>query len=248
MVLIPNIPLGLSPDARAPEPLNLFDQNRGLADAALYPATFCGALPAELGAAARGVMRWRQTALEWCWIDRVPGITAEKQIEDTNWAFAQWSKATNGYLQFTPTSNSKACDILLTTARIDGSGRVLADMMLPPGDDRQLRGRFDTGEQWDRSIIFKLVLLHELGHAMGLDHITRAGVTAVLNPIYNPALLVLQPADIARVLEIYPEAVNFTPPPKPTDPPPTDPTKPTETVTINFPGLGTWQGPMKKIA
>lgn len=244
MALVPRIPLGIAPTAREPEPLNLFD----IANGSKFPSAFCGALPAELGAAARNRMRWNQTALEWCWIDRVAGLTAEKQIADTTWAFAQWTAATNGYLTFQPTSDAKKCDILLTTARIDGSGRVLADMMLPPGDDRQLRGRFDTGEQWDRSIIFKLVLLHELGHAMGLDHITAAGVVAVLNPIYNPSLPKLQPADIARVLEIYPEAVNFTPPPKPTDPPPTDPTKPTEQVTINFPGLGTWQGPMKKIA
>lgn len=248
MTLVPIIPLGIAPTAREPQPLNYSDAVSG----AIYPSTFCGALPSELGAAARNQMRWRQRHLQWCWIDRVPGLTADKQVEDTTWALEQWSLASNRYLTFEPTNDAKGCDILLTTARIDGSGRVLADMMLPPGDDRQLRGRFDTGEQWDTSIIFRLVALHELGHAMGLDHINDRNQKSVLDSMYNPALKELQPLDKSRLLSIYPEAVNFTPPVTPQQPPGTQPPfvpGPAQpiSVTINLGALGTFQGPMRRI-
>lgn len=249
MVLIPVIPLGIAPTAREPQPINFADAVSG----GLIPPTFCGALPSELGAAARNQMRWRQRHLQWCWIDRINGLTPEKQVEDTTWALEQWSKASNGWMTFEPTNDAKACDILLTTARIDGSGRVLADMMLPPGDDRQLRGRFDTGENWDVSIIFKLVLLHELGHAMGLEHINDRKEQSVLDSIYNPKLTTLQRLDVARYLSIYPEAANFTPPTTPPEPP-TTPSTPTPdpnkaiAVTINLGALGTFHGPMKRIA
>lgn len=245
MTLIPIIPLGIAPTAREPQPLNFADEAMGR----LTPSNFCGALPAELGAAARNQMRWRQRHLQWCWIDRIPGLTPEKQVEDSKWAFEQWSKASNGWMTFEPTSDAKACDIILTTARIDGSGRVLADMMLPPGDDRQLRGRFDAGEQWDVSIIFKLVLLHELGHAMGLDHINDGKEQSVLDSIYNPRLTVLQRLDVIRYQAIYPECVDFKAPTTPTTPPPSpsDPTRGRK-IQISIEGLGVFSGGVVKIA
>jgi hypothetical protein len=224
---------------------------------------FCGALPGELNRAGRGQSRWRnKRQLKWAWIDRIPGLSIDKQIADTEWAFAQWSTACNGFLEFSAAKGdnaAKLCDILLTTTRLDGPSRVLADMQLPPGDDRQLRGRFDTGEAWDKQIRFDLVLLHELGHAMGLDHIS--GALAVLNAMYNPRLSELQPADVAEMLRIYPEAVNYqptpsqpTPIPTPTPTIPTGPTDPTADGpviwTINIPTgphAGTYRGPMKRM-
>lgn len=249
MVLVPKITLGIAPNV--PEPAPLIASDWTLGEQGPVP-TFCGALPSELGAAARGQMRWKQRHLQWCWIDRIPGLTLEKQIDDTKWAFDQWAQASNGYFSYEPTSDAKACDILLTTARMDGSGRVLADMMLPPGDDRQLRGRFDTGEQWDTSIIFKLVLLHELGHAKGINHINDRAEQSVLDASYNPRLTRLQRLDIDRLLTIYPEARDFKPAPTPTPVPTPIPTPaPTpsqpEQWTIVIPSLGTYSGPMRRI-
>lgn len=199
------------------------------------PFYFCGARPQELARAARGVMRWnRQRSLEWCIADRLPGMEFEQQIEQTKWAFQQWQEATNGYFTFTQVTSTAKADIVITSRRIDRAGGVLAEMQLPPGDDRQLTGWFDLSEQWNRSIQYPLVCLHELGHAMGMDHIS--GALAVLNPIYNPQLGKLQPADVATLLRIYPEAATFTPPKPPADPPPpVEPTPPTDP--INPPSL-----------
>lgn len=228
-------------------------------ESAALQIPFCGALPGELNNARRGLSRWTKRKLAWIWIDRIPGLTAEKQIGDTKWAFAQWAAASNGYFEFMQAADSRQADILLTTTRLDGAGRVLADMQLPPGDNRQLRGRFDTGEQWDRQIRFALVLLHELGHAMGIDHI--AGALAVLNAMYNDQLLELQPADVAAFTRIYPDIANWTPstpgtpPITPTDPaPPSGPATPApegpQVWTINIAGgpcAGTWHGPMTRL-
>jgi hypothetical protein len=190
---------------------------------------FCGALPQELAAAARGQMRWTKRALSFCWIDRVPGLTAAKQAEDTNWAFNQWAQAARGFFTYTHTTDPRRADILLTTAPMGGPGGVLADMMLPPGDNRQLRGRFDTSERWDVSIIFRLVLLHELGHAKGINHINNPGQRSVLDAIYNPALQKLQPLDVAALERIYPEIASLPPGgaiPTPTPVPTPGPAKP----------------------
>lgn len=194
------------------------------------PITFCGVSALTLELAARNAYRWRQKrALSYFWADRIAGLDPSKQAADTAWAFDQWSAASNRFLTFSPAGQRATADIVLTSARIDGMNGVLADMQLPPGDDRPLLGRFDTGEAWDRSVRFALVLLHELGHAMGLDHIK--GVVAVLNPMYNPGLSRLQQPDIDRLLNIYPEAVTYVPPPAPVPEP--QPVDPSAQVVIN---------------
>ena len=222
------------------------------------PFYFCGARPQELARAARGVMRWnRQRSLEWCIADRVPALELDQQVDQTAWAFAQWSEASNGYFTFSQTTSAAKADIIITSRRIDRAGGVLAEMQLPPGDDRQLTGWFDLAERWNTAIQYPLVCLHELGHAMGLDHIS--GALAVLNPTYNPNLTKLQAADVSTLLRIYPEAVNFRPTPAPDEPaepgppapapgpaPPMPPTAPaTIPVSIVLP-WGTYTGKIKR--
>lgn len=215
------------------------------------PLVFCGVPPEQLAEAARGVYRWQnRRALTWFWVDRIAGVAADDQLADTEWCFEQWSLASNRYLTFSRAVSRQTADIVLTSRVIDGPAGVLAEMQLPPGDDRQLVGWFDTREAWDKSVRLRLVLLHELGHAMGLGHIK--GQTAVLNPVYNPNLPALQPADIQSLLQIYPEAVNHVPPttPKPPSPDPSAPVDPVIQLTINVPAslpAGTYQAYLTKL-
>lgn len=211
------------------------------------PFVFCGARPEELALAARGVARWNKKQLTYCWLDPVPGLTQMKRDADSAWVWKQWSNALNGLLTFEPTSNSQTADILLTSGRIDRPGQVLAWMELPPGDDRQLRGRFDTQESWDRSIIFKLVMLHEMGHALGLDHIDQPGQPSVLDSMYNARLGELQPLDLATVRKIYPGWAQ-QPVPAPTPPAGTPGTPNPDQIVVQINALGSvYHGTLAKL-
>ena len=64
------------------------------------------------------------------------------------------------------------------------------------------------------------VACHELGHLLGMDHIS--GPVALLNPTYNPNVRKPQAADIAQVVSRYGRPVQEpapTPPARPTPPP-----------------------------
>jgi hypothetical protein len=221
------------------------------AEALAEPEYFCGAQPEQLNRARARIMRWSaKRELKWSIADRVAGITIEQQIEDTAWSLNEWHEASNGFFTFQRIDNAALADIVLTTRRIDRPGGVLAEMQLPPGDDRQLIGWMDTSERWGQAGFYRAVILHELGHAMGLDHITNA--LAVLNPTLNMALKGLQAADVQSLLAIYQEAVNYKPTqpgPVPTPGTPTGPATPPTSVTINgfvatFPGgLSATYGP-----
>lgn len=74
---------------------------------------------------------------------------------------------------------------------------------------------FDTDETWSTTTsvtpggikVFN-VMLHELGHALGLGHSDESLVTGIMNPNYNAALNALQPDDIEGIQEIYGEPDN----------------------------------------
>lgn len=214
------------------------------------PIYFCGVPPEALELAQRGLARWNKRHLTWIWIDTIRGMTLAIQNADTDWVLnGQWSSATNGYFTFSPTPVRETADLILTTRPIDGSGRVLAETELPPGDDRQLHGWFDISERWGIDIVFKLTLLHELGHFMGLGHLG-AGVAAVMQPVYNPSLVVLQPRDREAILGIYPDARTFQPAPTPTPTPAPIPPPSADPLQIPISVLmpnASYQGYVKKI-
>lgn len=175
--------------------------------------TFCGAQPEQLRNGRRPQSRWMKRHLTWCIINRLPQLTLEQQVRDTEWALHQYRVASNGWFSYEQTDKPDSADIILTTFR-DRPYGVLADMQLPPGDDRQLLGRFDSAEDWNRtlqSVQYKLTAMHELGHAHGMDHIDDPRAQSVLDSQYNGALLKLQPLDVEVILNKYPEARGLAP-------------------------------------
>lgn len=201
------------------------------------PLYFCGARPQELGRARSGQMRWQKARdLKWCISSRLPQIAYENQVRWTAWAFHQYRLALNGLFSYRQVLEEADADIVLTTFH-DRPNGVLADMQLPPGDDRALLGRFDRAEPWDKTpqaVQYKLTALHEFGHAHGMSHIDDRRAPSVLDSVYNPQLVQLQPLDIEVLLTIYPEARTLAkldpeepvpgtpaPPPKPGTPTPT---------------------------
>lgn len=204
--------------------------------------TFCGAMPSQLRNGRRSNTRWNKRHLTWSIINRLPHFTLEQQIAHTEWALDQYRIATNGWFSYERTDKPDSADIILTTFR-DRAYGVLADMQLPPGDDRQLLGRFDTAENWNRTpqdVQYQLTALHELGHAHGLNHIDDPSAQSVLDSQYNGSLWTLQKLDVEFLLTKYPEARDL----KPIDPIVPKPAPAPAPVPGPTPGVDKFDGPI----
>jgi hypothetical protein len=101
-----------------------------------------------------------------------------------------------------------SADIRIGGHDFDGAGGVLAHAYFPPGWGGVTGDiHFDTSEIWkdqDGGSGYNLqrVLTHEIGHAIGLDHVN--GLTALMNPYYTESTpLGLNADDIAGVKFLY---------------------------------------------
>lgn len=93
----------------------------------------------------------------------------------------------------------------------EGPGRALAHAFYPNWPDPPLRGdvHVDDDESWVLSAAppagakdLASVVLHEVGHAIGLPHSTVPG--SVMWPNYTGVLRTLQPSDVAAIKAVYP--------------------------------------------
>lgn len=129
-------------------------------------------------------------------------------------AFSAWSAVAD--IQFLPINDGGGAfnagtigDIRIGAHTFDGASGTLAHAFFPPPNGTGAAGdlHLDSAENWScepsqGTIDIGTVVLHELGHSLGLGHET--GDPAVMQPIYNPAYSFGPLADdIVGVGEIY---------------------------------------------
>ena len=149
-------------------------------------------------------------------------------------AFAMWSAVAN--IQFQRVfdngvpfnAGGASASIRIGAHNFDGRSGTLAHAFFPPPNGVSAAGdvHLDTAEFWTcntSGIDVGIVLTHELGHAIGLNH-EEGGNVAIMNPFYNPNVGTLRQDDINGAVAIYgPAAITIAPPPPP-PPPPAPPT------------------------
>ena len=159
-------------------------------------------------------------------------VPAEEARAEIKRALAEWSRVAQ--IDFAEGGAAgDAMSLHITFAKgahgdpypFDGAGRVLAHTFYPaPPNPEPLAGdlHLDEEEAWrvGTDIDLYSVVLHELGHALGLAHSDKPG--AVMYAYYQRASS-LTDEDISAVLELY-AARSASPPTPPSEPTPPEPT------------------------
>ncbi|HEX2838791.1 MAG TPA: matrixin family metalloprotease [Phycisphaerales bacterium] len=94
-------------------------------------------------------------------------------------------------------------DVRIGGRNLDGGSGVLAFNYYPPGGDMVI----DTAENWGSSAnsyrFLRNVVMHELGHGLGMQHVCPATSTKLMEPFYSSAYDGPQHDDIRGVQSFY---------------------------------------------
>jgi hypothetical protein len=145
-----------------------------------------------------------------------PGLTVGQTRQVWEQALASWTAVCgiNFDLDFQGAPNIRP-----SVAKIDGPGNTLAYSGMPlsplsPNDT--LTQVYDSREAWSNLSFTQAVIAHEIGHAIGLDHIwgTR---TALMNPVISD-IITPNALDARGAVERYGPPIYASPGPTPNPP------------------------------
>ncbi len=176
-----------------------------------------------------GESSWGVKEVTWGVASFVSGLSQEVQIALLTQAFGSWAKVCG--LTFRRVTDLSQANIVIGTGRgsrsnFDGPNGTLAWAYLPRGKGfrGQVEMRFDLDETWIdnprlRGIYFLAVAAHEIGHTLGLSHISIAA--QLMNAFYAADIWAPQSEDIRQIVSLYgPSVAQPTTPTNPTNPAP----------------------------
>lgn len=152
-------------------------------------SSFCRTVvPAQANASN---CRWRHSPVTWRVTETPDEFTDEEYADIVRLAFAAWEAICG--LRTKEAKDDERPNIVFLARRIDGRNGVLAEAQLPCGNvtsSTQLWCRVDVGEDWRNykgplhSGLMDIlrVLMHEIGHLLGISHEKTAAIIALMDP------------------------------------------------------------------
>ena len=136
-------------------------------------------------------------------------ITLDSFREEVTESFAAWENTADIRFQLVP--DSAEVDIRLGWGNLDGEGGVLGQATVPSsGALSKVIVLFDVDEDWfldgdspPDQIDFSSTAVHEIGHAIGINHSEKS--QALMNASYSTIIFELQPDDKEAAILIYGE-------------------------------------------
>jgi len=176
---------------------------------------FCGN-PDYMGAS--GSCKWHQKEITWTITGQVPGISPPQLKDAYELAWSYWAEVCD--LKPRYVSSTSQAMVVMDSGRIDGPGKTLAWSEMPCGRVNSLDQKYDTTEKWiiaenpRNGIDMVRVAAHEIGHAIGIPHISNGNLMA---PTYNRNVRKPQAGDIDEAVFRYgkPKVDPVDPKPKP---------------------------------
>lgn len=184
----------------------------------------CGSPDFARGPNAAGMCQWPVGhVVRVGWSISLPGIDAETINTAFRNALRSWEAVCG--IRF-ETDITGTANIDARSGPIDGAGNVLAWSYLPCGASTttRLSQLYDSRDQWTvyGPRMLEAVICHEVGHALGLDHLGRGQLMA---PTVSANIWTPQAGDIAQVVARYgrPKPLPKPEPEEPESPPPAPP-------------------------
>jgi hypothetical protein len=147
------------------------------------------------------------------YIGPIPSNLDATDVTDTlQAALDVWASVAD--ISFSQTNRSRQRNSIdLTFGRIDGDGGTLAEAYFPADVNRSRRAGdvlFDQDETWEignarrfRATDLMLVAVHEIGHALGLEHLDESASVMVDSVSPNEQFHGLSDSDIEAILKLY---------------------------------------------
>jgi hypothetical protein len=153
---------------------------------------------------AGDVCKWPMKNITYYAELNLPGITAQQAQSAYDAAFSQWAAVCD--IEPVRVSGPERANVLARSGKgravnLDDRGGTLAWSELPCGvaENVQLDQMFDEAEDWSFDMAVA-VICHELGHALGLAHLSKGNLMA---PYYDPNVRAPQAGDIEEIVKLY---------------------------------------------